>query len=229
MSQENNTLPVLRKGIFLRQAVIGITDGLIIPFAITTGFSVIATNNHLVVQAGVMVIAVGAVIMGLGGYFAAKNRQVNLSQKSTEEEDKIKKTELEKTVQLFKQLNLSKEMQEQAAVEIEKDSVEWKAYLHKHLHELEISEISQLPKTAFIIAISYALGGFIPLLPYLLISDKDGAFLYSAVITMGALLLFGFVKSKVNKEPLLWGTLRLMIFGIVTAAAAFAVAKIFLQ
>jgi VIT1/CCC1 family predicted Fe2+/Mn2+ transporter len=207
--------------------VIGISDGLIIPFAVTTGFSVIATGNETVVQAGAIVIAAGAMFMGLAGFFAAKNRQEHLAQRTAEEEEKIKKEELEKTLHLFKQLDLGKDMQDQAASVIENDSKEWKAYLQEHLPELHITENAHLPKTAFIIALSYAAGGFIPLLPYLIINDKVIAFLYSAVISITTLLIFGYIKSKVNREPLLWGTLRLMLLGTAAAGAAFAVAKIF--
>ena len=207
--------------------VIGISDGLIIPFAIITGLSAIATNNELIVQGGIIAVTVGAIILGLGGYFAAKGRHESFAQKTTEEEEQLKKEELEKTLQLFKKLDLGKDMQDQAAVVIENDSIEWKAYLKEHLPELEIADISQLPKTAFIIGLSYAFGGLIPLVPYLYLDNKKEAFTISCIITVIALLVFGFIKSKVNKEPLLWGTFRLMILGIVAAAAAFTVAQIF--
>ena len=207
--------------------VIGISDGLIIPFAITTGLSVIAPNNELIVQAGIIAIVAGAIIMGLGGYFAAKGRHESFAIKTAGEEEKIKKEELERTVLLFKQLDLGKDMQDQAAEVIENDSNEWKAYLEEHLPELEISETAQLPKTAILIGLSYAFGGLIPLLPYLYLNDKKEALIYSCVTTVIALIVFGYIKSKVNKEPILWGTFRLMILGIIAAAAAYAVARIF--
>ena len=208
--------------------VIGISDGLIIPFAITTGLSVIAPTNELIVQAGTIAIVAGAIIMGLGGYFAAKGRHESFAKKTAGEEEKLKKEELERTVQLFKQLDLGKDMQDQAATVIENDSNEWKAYLEAHLPELEISETAQVPKTAILIGMSYAFGGLIPLLPYFYLNDKNEALIYSCIATIIALLVFGYIKSKVNKEPIIWGTLRLMILGVTAAAAAYAVAKIFM-
>ncbi len=207
--------------------VIGISDGLIIPFAIITGLSVIAADKVIIVQGGLMVIVVGAFVLGLGGYLAAKSRQESFAQKTAEQEALTKKEELDKTLHLFKQLDLGKDMQDQAAEVIEKDSNEWKAYLKEHQAELEIHDISQLPKTALIIGLSYAIGGMIPLLPYLYFTNIADAFFWSCSITLLALVIVGFIKSKVNKEPLLWGTFRLMLLGGVAAAVAFAVARIF--
>jgi vacuolar iron transporter family protein len=209
--------------------VIGISDGLIIPFAITTGLSVITPSNELILQAGLIAIVAGAIIMGLGGYFAAKGRQESFAKKTATEEEKIKKEELERTLHLFKQLDFGKEMQDEAATIIENDSNEWKAYLEKHLPELEISDTGQLPKTALLIGLSYAVGGLVPLLPYLYFTDKKEALVISSIATIIALLIFGYIKSKVNKEPILWGTLRLMLLGVVAAGAAFAVASIFMR
>ena len=228
MTSTTSLHPASTRFPFLRQAVIGLSDGVIIPFVITTSFSVLASGNDSIRQAGLVSIAVGAVFMGLAGYFAARNRQQNFATKTPEEEDKLQKEELFKTVELFKKLNLSKDMQEQAAVEIAKDSKEWNAYLDEHLSELEISEASQLPRTALIIALSYIAGGCIPLLPYLLLKEKEDALLYSVVASLAALLVLGFIKSNINREPLFWGTIRLMLLGGVAAAAGFAVAKIFL-
>ena len=207
--------------------IIGISDGLIIPFAIISGLSVIAADKVIIVQGGIAVIVVGAFVMGLGGYFAAKSRRESFAQKTAEEEAGAKKDELDKTIHLFKQLDLGKDMQDQAAEVIENDSNEWKAYLQKHEVDLEINDASKLPKTALVIGLSYALGGMIPLLPYLYFSNKADAFVWSCIITLCSLVVIGFVKSKVNKEPLLWGTFRLMLLGAVAAAAAFMVARIF--
>jgi len=207
--------------------VIGISDGLIIPFAIITGLSVIAGDKAIIVQGGLAIIVVGASILGLGGYFAAKSRQESFAQKTAEQEAFTKKEELDKTLHLFKQLDLGKDMQDQAAEVIENDSNEWKAYLKEHQVDLEINDTSKLPKTAIIIGLSYAVGGMIPLLPYIYFTNTADAFVWSCSITLIALLIVGFIKSKVNKEPLLWGTFRLMLLGGVAAAVAFGVARIF--
>jgi vacuolar iron transporter family protein len=217
----------VRKELFLSQAIIGISDGIIVPFAFTTGIGLIATGNHLILQAGLIVLMMGSVFMALGGYFAAKSRQESFAKKSKEEETLSKKIELEKTTHLFKELNMGDDMLNQASEEIEKDSQEWKAYLNKHSQELEIPDPSHLPKTAFIIAVSYAMGGLIPLLPYLYFTEKNEALKYASILSLTALLFLGYIKSKVNKEPVVWGTIRLAMLGAVAAAAAYAVAKIF--
>lgn len=226
--KESNRAPVKTPS-FLNHAIIGISDGVIVPFAFTTGIGLIASSNQMIVYSGLMVLMMGSLFMALGGYFAAKSRQESFAKKSEEEEALSKKYELEKTMQLFKELNMENDMLNQASEEIEKDNLEWKAYLDKHSQELEIPNPTLLPKTAFIIALSYAIGGLIPLIPYLYFTEKNEALKYACIISLTALLFLGYIKSKVNKEPIVWGTIRLAMLGAVAAAAAYAVAKIFVS
>ena len=226
--KENNRAPV-KTALFLSQAIIGISDGVIVPFAITTGISLIATSNQMIVQAGLIVLIFGSLFMALGGYFAAKSRQESFAKKSEEEEALWKKFELEKTRNLFKELNLGNDMLNQASEEIEKDSQEWKAYLNKHSQEMEISDPTELPKIALIIAVSYAIGGLIPLIPYFYFTEKNEALKYACILSLTALLFFGYIKSNINKEPVVWGTIRLTMLGAVAAAAAYGVANIFVS
>ncbi len=167
--------------------------------------------------------------MGLAGYFAARDRKESLALKTREEEDQQKKEELTRTVQLFKRLELGKDMEDQVAFEIEKDTNEWNSYLHEHLSEAEPQHSSAVPQTAITIALSYIIGGIIPVLPYFLFADKTLARLNAVAASLLALLAFGFLKSYVNKEPLFWGSIRMMLLGGLAGAAAFMVASLFVN
>ena len=211
-----------------KQAVIGISDGIIILFAVTTGLSVTASNNGLIVQVGFIVVFASAILLGLGGYFAAKSRQENFVRKTIEEEeDALVKDEIKKTISLFKLLDIGKYMQDQATIKIENNSKERRAHLKQNLPEQTMNKSSTLFKTAFLIAISYFLGGIIPLLPFVFIHDKKEAYICSIVFTEMGLIFVAFSKSKIYKEPLMAGTVRLLLLGVITAGAAYMIASVF--
>ncbi len=219
----------VNKFAFLKQAVVGVSDGVMIPFVVTIAFSVLSSNTDRIWQAGLVAILAGAVFMGVAGYFAAQDRKESLVQKTTEEEEQQKQAELARTVQLFKHLDLGKDMQDQVAFEIEKDTNEWNSYLGEHLSEVEPLHQSAVFQTAITIAVSYIIGGVLPVLPYLLFGDTTDARLYSIAASLLALLVFGFIKSYVNKEPLFWGSIRMMLLGGLAAAAVFMVANLFVS
>ncbi|RYF89396.1 MAG: hypothetical protein EOO03_06150 [Chitinophagaceae bacterium] len=207
--------------------LIGISDGLIIPFALSVGFNVLLATTTMVWYAGLAVVLAGAIVMGFGSYLAAKDRQESFANKTEAEESALKKAELEKTLRLFRQLNLGQDMQNQAAEEIEKDSNEWKAYLQKHMGTAEVQETGTAGKTAIIIGLAFIAGGIIPLLPYAIVNAKQDALQCSAAITLLCLLTFGYAKSKANNEPVLWGTIRLVLMGAAASGLVYFVAKIF--
>lgn len=213
----------------ITEALIGISDGIIIPLAIITGASVLADTNRPVLVTGFSIIFLGGLILGIAGFLSARSRQKSLALQSKEEEEKSKQDELIKTVTLFKKIGLGEDIQQQVASEIEKDSAEWNAYLEKHTQQLEKPDSTQLPKTAISIALAFVIGGLIPLFPYFMNMEKLKSQLFSIIVSTLILGVVGYYKSKVNKEPIIWGTLRLMFLGFFAAVAVFGVAKIFLR
>src|SRR5512133_3099242 len=56
----------------VRDVVIGMADGLTVPFALAAGLTGAAAANHIIITAGFAELAAGAIAMGLGGYLAAR-------------------------------------------------------------------------------------------------------------------------------------------------------------
>lgn len=226
--QEFNRQPVLKNS-FLKQAVIGISDGLIICFAATTALSVIYADTTVIVKfAGLLSIICG-IILGIGGYLAAKFRMESLATKTVAEEERLKREETDKTIALFQKLGIGEDMQEQAVTEIEKDSFEWKSFLEKNQQPFEIPDKKELPLTGLIIGIAFIIGAALALLPYLLMNDSKTALRYAILFSLPLLLITGFIKSKINGEPVLGGSIRLMLLGAAAAALAWLVAGIFVN
>lgn len=213
----------------LKQAVIGIGDGATILFAITTALSVAYTGTAPIITYALYIVVIGGAIIGIGGFLSARYRMERLAAKDIEAEQKEQDEETEKTIALFKNLQLSEQMQQQAREEIKKDSEEWKTYLENNKQNFEAPEKKELPVTGLIIAASFIAGGILAIIPYFLKQDSAQAFSLSFWTNIPLLLLIGFIKSKVNGEPLLWGSLRLMLLGVATAVAAYLIAGIFVR
>ena len=97
-------------GARVRDIVIGMSDGLTVPFALAAGLSGAAASSGLIVTGGLAEIAAGAIAMGLGGYLAAKSdRDHYFNEKRREFEEVIEKPDQEKyeVEEVFKSYGLT--------------------------------------------------------------------------------------------------------------------------
>ena len=214
----------------IRDIVIGMSDGLIVPFALAAGLTGAAVSTNIIVIAGIAGIAAGSITMGLGGYLAGKTEQDHYNSELKREYgavERVPEREKEEVRQFFKNLGLSQELQTQAVEEIAKDKEKWLDLLRKHELGLEKPDSWETAKSALNIGLSYVVGGFVPLGPYFFTDEPMTALKISAVFTLGCLFIFGFLKSKFTGVNALTGALRVTVTGAVAAVAAFGVAKLF--
>src|SRR5215217_7465583 len=100
---------------FLRDIVIGMSDGLTVPFALAAGLSGAVSNSSIIVIAGIAEICAGSIAMGLGGYLSGKTEQDHYKSEIKREYDEVERVpEMEKQEvrDFFKQIGLSEEVQE---------------------------------------------------------------------------------------------------------------------
>ncbi len=216
----------------VRDFVIGMSDGLTVPFALAAGLSgaLSGTDNStdIVITAGLAEIAAGSIAMGLGGYLAGRTEIEHYEvEEKREYEEIIHKHEIEisETKEIFAQYGISEELQEKIAREMAKKPKEWVDFMMRFELGLERPDKNRAHTSAFIIAISYVIGGLIPLSAYFFSSTAQQGLIYSCGITLVCLVVFGFVKSKLTGQPLLKGALRVTLIGAAAAAAAFVIAK----
>ncbi|MFZ1528910.1 MAG: VIT1/CCC1 transporter family protein [Ferruginibacter sp.] len=195
-----------------RDIIIGMSDGLIIPFALATGLASADSSRQLILAAGLISAVAGGITMGIGGYF---------SQKDEPKHHHPDEGSLEKSLNILENIGLDKDFQQQAIKAIEQD--------HDTLASLvgNEEEIMTPSKNGIIIMIAYMLGGIISVAPYFFIDDTKQALLVSSCITGLLLISVGFLKGKLNGGNPLYSALRAIITGILTAMAAFFVAKFF--
>jgi VIT1/CCC1 family predicted Fe2+/Mn2+ transporter len=217
----------------VRDVVIGMSDGLTVPFALAAGISgAIASNPHastLVVTAGLSEIAAGSIAMGLGGYLAART---DIEHYASEREREIRETvelrdiEIEEVAKVFRDYGLTEAQLAPVVHAITSDQKSWVDFMMRFELGLEEPRPIRAQTSALTIAISYIVGGMIPLTPYILIPDVQTGLKYSVVVTLIALAIFGWVKGRFTGINPFKGATQTVVIGGLAAGAAFLIAKL---
>jgi vacuolar iron transporter family protein len=219
----------LKSSALLTDIVIGMSDGLTVPFALAAGLSGAGEKSNIIIIAGIAEIAAGSIAMGLGGYLAGKTEQDHYNSEVKREYDEVENLrhkEIEETKEFFANIGLSEALQEKATEEISRDKDRWVDFMMKYELGLEKPDPKRATKSALNIGLSYIAGGIIPLSPYFFIHDSSVALKYSVVATLICLFIFGFFKSKITGINPWKGAIRVMLIGAMAAGAAFGVAKV---
>lgn len=220
----------LASSALLSDVVIGMSDGLTVPFALAAGLSGAVDSTNIIVIAGIAEVAAGSIAMGLGGYLSGKteaDHYKNELKREYQEVDHLRDREIEETKDFFAKLGLSEELQELATKEIAKDKNKWVDFMMKYELGLDKPDPKRATKSALNIGISYAIGGLVPLSPYFFVDSPTNGLKISASVTLVCLFVFGWLKSSITGVHPLGGALRVTLIGALAAAAAFGVAKIF--
>jgi VIT1/CCC1 family predicted Fe2+/Mn2+ transporter len=213
----------------VRDFVIGMSDGLTVPFALAAGLSGAVDSTAIVITAGLAEIAAGSIAMGLGGYLAGRTEIEHYESEERREYDEIEKlheVEIRETKEIFANYGLDEETQEKIARTMAKQPKRWVDFMMRFELGLERPDKNRALQSAFIIGMSYVVGGMIPLTAYFFSDSARQGLVYSTVITVICLIGFGLIKSKLTGQPLFKGALRVTVVGAAAAAAAFAIASL---
>ncbi len=212
----------------VRDIVIGMSDGLTVPFALAAGLSGAVNSTGIIITAGLAEIAAGSIAMGLGGYLAAKSdsehydserirEQIEVVEKPTQEKKEI--------MEVFQSYGLTVEESEPIVEALSKRPETWIDFMMRFELGLEKPDPGRALKSALTIAGAYIAGGFIPLGPYIPISDVKVALLFSVIVTIVALTVFGYIKGRFTGTSPIRSALQTVLIGGLAAAAAFALAR----
>ncbi|MCW3465812.1 VIT1/CCC1 transporter family protein [Chitinophaga nivalis] len=218
----------LKSSDFLRDVVIGMSDGLTVPFALAAGLSGAVSSNSIVITAGIAEIVAGSIAMGLGGYLAGKTEQEHYQselQKEYQEVAEIPEKELQEVKDIFADYGIDAAGQELIARALAKDKDRWVDFMMKFELGLEKPDINRARNAALTIGLAYIVGGLLPLSSYFVTDHPQEGLILSVVITTICLFVFGFFKSRITGQPPLQGALKVTAIGLIAAAAAFGIAK----
>ena len=220
----------LTSSAMLQDIVIGLSDGLTVPFALAAGLSGAVQSSSLVITAGLAEIVAGSIAMGLGGYLAGRTEVDHYAAELAREYREVREVpdrEREEVDELLAEIGLSPATRAAAVAELTANPDQWVQFMMKYELGLEEPDPRQAPKSAATISIAYALGGLIPLSAYFFTSTPEQGLLWSAVITVLCLLVFGYFRSRMTGQPPIWGAFKMAGVGALAAAAAYFVARQF--
>jgi VIT1/CCC1 family predicted Fe2+/Mn2+ transporter len=213
----------------VRDIVIGMSDGLTVPFALAAGLTGAVTSTSIIVTAGLAEIAAGGIAMGLGGYLAAKS-DADHYQKEREREKRevaeIPHEEMREVAEVFQGYGLSPQEIRPIVEALRRQPKQWVDFMMRFELGLEKPEPRRAMMSALSIGGAYVVGGLIPLIPYILDHDAFSALLISVIGTLAALLVFGYVKGKFTGMRPLRSALQTALIGSAAAGAAFGIARL---
>lgn len=214
----------------LSDIVIGMSDGLTVPFALAAGVSQAGVSNYVIATAVIAEIVAGSIAMGLGGYLAGQTERehyFNELKREFNEVQNLPEVEKQEIKDILSKYNISESVQNQLTEELSKDKDKWVEFMMQFELGLTEPDIHRAKKSAFNIGMSYIAGGLIPLIPYLLTSTPHQGFIWSVIFTTIALIIFGYIKSRITGQNPMSGAFKTMLVGLTAAFAAYFVAKMF--
>jgi vacuolar iron transporter family protein len=220
----------LKSSDFITDVVIGMSDGLTVPFALAAGLSGTVQTNSVVITAGIAEIVAGSIAMGLGGFLAGKTEQEHYQSELIREYDEVENLpdrEKAEVKLVFAQYGINEKIQDLIADELARDKDKWVDFMMKYELGLEKPDANRARNSAATIGISYIIGGLIPLSAYFVTATPYSGLLISALLTVICLFVFGYFKSRVTGQPPVKGALKVTFIGVLAAAAAFLIAKTF--
>lgn len=212
----------------VRDVVIGMSDGLTVPFALAAGLTGAIAASRLIVVAGLAEIAAGCISMGLGGYLAAKGDAEHYKRERKVEEREVREVpevEAQEVRDIFKTYGLSDKHIEPIIDTFKKSPKKWVDFMMTNELGLEEPHPKRALQSAVTIATSYAIGGFVPLSPYFFVSNARQALYPSILVTLIALFLFGFFKARIAGVSALKSAFQTVLVGGIAATAAFLIAR----
>jgi VIT1/CCC1 family predicted Fe2+/Mn2+ transporter len=213
----------------IRDIVIGMSDGLTVPFALAAGLSGVVQSTGIVITAGLAEVAAGAIAMGLGGYLAARTDAEHYASEYSREKQEtihVPGVEMEEVASIFRSYGLPEATVTSVAQAIRNDRRRWIEFMMKFELGLDKPDPARARTSAMTIAASYIVGGLVPLAPYFVLRSMGTALAASVVATVFALLAFGYVKGTFTGKRPFRSAWQTAVVGGLAAAAAFAIAKL---
>ncbi|XP_052205742.1 vacuolar iron transporter 1 [Diospyros lotus] len=216
-------------GNVVRDVIIGVSDGLTVPFALAAGLSGANASSSLILTAGLAEVAAGAISMGLGGYLAAKSEADHYMRELRREQEEIvdvPDTEAAEVAEILSEYGIEPHEYRPVVNALRKNPQAWLDFMMKFELGLEKPDPRRAIQSALTIAIAYIIGGLVPLTPYIFIPIARKAVVASVILTLIALLIFGYGKGHFTGSKPVKSALQTTLIGAIASAAAFGMAKL---
>jgi len=213
----------------IRDLILGVADGLTVPFALAAGVSGAVAGSGLVVTAGLAEIVAGAISMGLGGYLAARTEAQHYTReyaREVRETQQIPDEERAEVAEILARYGVREPVLTTVVNEIARDQHGWVDFMMRNELGLERPDTNAAPRSAVLVGGGYALGGIFPLAAYVFVPDAHVALLWSCAFTSVALFGFGALRARYLKTPIVQGSVTTWFIGALAAGAAYGLARL---
>jgi vacuolar iron transporter family protein len=229
MPQTPHTERHFTSSAIVRDVVIGMSDGLTVPFALAAGLTGAVNTTGIIVTAGLAEIAAGAIAMGLGGYLAAKSDAEHYAKEREREKREVAEIpheEMREVAEVFQAYGLTEDETWPIVQALQRQPKNWIDFMMRFELGLEKPNPRRALVSALTIASAYVVGGLIPLTPYIVSDTTSMALIISIFVTLAALLVFGFVKGRFTGMRPVRSALQTALVGSAAAGAAFGIARL---
>lgn len=214
----------------VRDIVIGMSDGLTVPFALAAGLTGVVAASHIIITAGLAEVAAGSIAMGLGGFLAARGDAEHYASERKREQHEVQTlpdVEAKEVAEVFQSYGLTAAESAPIVAALQKRPGAYVDFMMRFELRLERPDPKRALTSALTIAGAYVAGGLIPLSPYFFVPRAHTALIWSAAVTLFALTVFGYFKAKATGAPAVRGALQTVLIGGLAATAAFLIARVF--
>src|SRR6202163_2981446 len=212
----------------VRDIVIGMSDGLTVPFALAAGLSGAVSSTTIIITAGLAEIAAGSIAMGLGGYLAARSDAEHYASERRREQEEVRSipaAEAREVSDVLGSYGVSAEAAAPVVRALKARPEAWIDFMMRFELGLEKPDPKRALVSAATIAGAYIAGGLIPLAPYFIFATAARALAVSVALTLLALFVFGYVKGYFTGAGPVRSALQTALVGGLAAAAAFGIAR----
>ncbi len=213
----------------VKDIVIGMSDGLTVPFALAAGLSGAVASNNIIITAGIAEVVAGSIAMGLGGYLAGKTELEHYQselKREYYEADNMPEKEIQEVKDIFADFGMSERLQTEIAGQLSKDKDKWVNFMMRFELGMEKPDPRRATRSAMNIGLSYVVGGLVPLIGYFITQTPKHGLVLSSVMTILFLFVFGYGKTKLTGIKPFEGALKTVITGALAAGAAFLIARL---
>jgi VIT1/CCC1 family predicted Fe2+/Mn2+ transporter len=213
----------------VRDTVIGMADGLTVPFALAAGLTGAIDSSGIIVTAGIAEIAAGSIAMGLGGYLAARSQAEHYASERRREQAEVHEkpaAEMAEITEIFASYGITEEESAPVVNALRRRPQAWVDFMMRFELGLERPNPRRALVSALTIGGAYVVGGLIPLVPYMTMSSTTTALGVSAVVTLMALAVFGFVKGRFTGLAPVRSAGQTVLIGGLAATVAFFIARL---
>jgi len=217
------------EGVSVRDVILGVSDGLTVPFALAAGLSGAVESNFIVFLAGVAEMLAGGIAMGLGGYLSEKSHAEIYRKELAREQYEVQRVpeqEKREVRDIWKSRGYDGEELEQLVEAIIKDRRRWVDFMMREELGMIEPAVGAALKTSLTIGVSYVAGALVPLFPFILPLTIPQALLMSSATTLTTLFLVGIFKARYT-GGLWWRSgLETLLIGAAAAGAAYVLVRL---